>query len=388
MFVKMDTSTLLISLVVVIILLTIVYFLFIKKDTQYIDIRVEEGKFSYFNQNEWKNPPLTPIGDNTLLGSFIFNDERKIKQDEDSIANLYCTRRINAKQALVIRGTASKVLNYWSYGLFKLDPSNLVPVGHTLNNRMVKDSRNGDDIVVIVSPNYKFAQYVANKIVKEEYSKKSSDDKHVIFRYFPMPKFDASLRYTVLFEAYKSNAGADPKIKAYRYTFTRDEDFPYFPVEDIPLKDRRENTLDENKFIIPYNNQIKRQISKYTEMKSNTIVDNISNDYIITQSTFTNIKKDDKFIIAVMDHSSTGKCLYSEILAVDPKTNTVYKSYKVSEYDPITANPDQPLINYYVFDVEKDVDSLKIVEKIVIDMSTDVRPNPETIIPARVFKMN
>lgn len=386
----MDTSTLLISVVVIIILIAIIYFLFIKKDTKYIDMKVEEGKFFYFQPDKWKNPPLTPIGDNTLLGSFIFEDERQIKEEEDSIANLYCTRQINKNQAWVVRGIASKVLDYWSYSLFKLESDNLVPIGYSLNNRMAKDSRNGDDIIVIVSPNYKFAQYIANKIVKEEYNKKSPDNKHVIFRYFPMPKFDASLRYTMLFEAYKSNAGANPKIRASRYTFNRDEDFPYFPVDETPIKDKKENTIDENKFNEPYNKQLKRQFGKYTQMKINTVVDNVSNDYIITQSTFTNLKEGDEFVISAMDHSFTGKCLYSEIIVVNSKTNIPYKTLVVSQYDPITANPNKPQIKYhgYVFNVNEDADSIKIVEKIVLDMTTDVRPSPETIIPARVYKMN
>lgn len=383
MFVKMELSTVLISLVVVVIILIAMYYFYFKNKIDDVEIKVEEGKFFYFNQDKWKYSPLLAKSNNTLLGSIIFDDER-YDPEQDSITKLYCGKSINKQQAWVIKGMSSKVVKYWSYGLYKVNNFSLVPIGQTLNNRMVKDSRNGDDVVVIISPNYKFAQYIANLIVKKEYNKKLPDDRHVIFRYFPMPNFDASLKYTMLFESYKNNAGANPKIKAYRYTFTKEEEFPFYPVEDKQSKSMSNSIIDENKLVEAFDEQLERQVGKYKNKKINSISVDTNKDYLHTTSNIYKVKEGDKFIVGVMDHSSTGKCLYSEIMFMDPVSGIPYKTHLVSEYDATNVDSSGK-IKTFIHTVPLGINQLIIVEKIVIDMITDTAPYRENIVPARVY---
>jgi hypothetical protein len=366
------------------------FFMHTNKDTE-TDLRVEEGQFLWIDQTKWKEKPLVPVSDGTILGTFIFNDER-YDPEQDSVAKLYGGKSINKQQAWVLRGTVSKVLKYWSYGLFKVNNQHLDPVGYSINSEMTKDSRNGDDIVVIVSPNYKFGQYVANDILAKEYSKKLPDDRHVIFRYFPMPNFDASLKYTMLYEAAKNDAGANPKIRAYRYSYTpteKEDNFPFFPVEEgKEVKAINDRTVDEKKIldgdVSIFDAQVERQIGKYKQKYVNWVDRSWSNDTLYTSSIVINVTGGTKLIASVMDHSSTGKCLYSELMFVDMATGRPYKSHLVSDYDP--ANVDlSGKIKTFINVVPEGVTHIRIVERIVVDLSTTIKPDRATIIPARVY---
>lgn len=384
MFVKMGVATIIITLFVIITVIIAIYFFFFRNKVDDSRIRIEEGNFFYFDQSKWKHKPVISSSSNTLLGSFIFDDER---YNPTIDSNLYCGKTINKNQAWVIRGMSSKVLKYWSYGLYSvIDTTRLNPIGITLNNVMAKDSRNGDDIVAIVSPNYKFAQHIANLIAKKEYNKKLADDKHVIFRYFPMPNFDASLKYTMLFEAYKSNAGANPKIKAYRYTYENRDDFPFYPVEDKKPKTINEKTVDETKLNTLFQVQVDRQLSSVKNASFRYINTYYNSDYLYVDSDILDVKEGDKFIVAVMDHSSTGKCLYSELMFIDGNTKIPYKTHLISEFDPSNIDPSGK-IKTYSHIVPKGIKRMFIAEKIVIDMSTGLKPDPNTIIPSGLYSI-
>jgi hypothetical protein len=378
----------LIVFAIIVVFIAVFYFYKKNKENKATRLDIEEGSFIWLEQNDWHLRPIIPLSDTTILGTCLFGFDR-YDSKLDSLSTLYGGRTITDKQAWVIRGVSAKVIKYWSFSLFKLNDKrekSLQPVGYSINNEMVKDSRNGDDLVLIISPNYKLAEAVANQIHQKEYRQKLGDDKYVIFRYFPIPNYDASAKYTFLYEAARNNGGALPKIIASRYTYSEKDQskFPFFPVEKGKEIDTiNEDTLDENKTLGNdpdiFDRQIEKQIDRYTFKKISTFLPIHHSDYIYTDSGPIDVSSTDSLIVGVADHSSNGKCLYSEIIFVDDIKGKVYYSANISDINGKIK------IKIFTVDIPYWVTRVRVYERIVVDMSTKIRPDAKTIITARTY---
>lgn len=354
----------------------------------------EEGKFLWLYPNMWNTPPLTPYSNDTLLGTPMFEGDRH-DPNIDTLPHLYGGKLIGDKQAWVIRGVSSKVLKYWSYTLFKLGKKSISPVGYSINNEIVKDSRNGDDLVLIVSPNYKLAEAIANEIHEKDYKIKLSDDRHVIFRYFPIPDYNASSKYTFLYEAAQNGGGGSPpKITVSRYSYIqgKEDPYPFFPVEKSKdIQSIGEDTVDENKTLGDdckiFDRQLEKQIGKHQSKYISTFSSMEHPDYIYTDSGPIDVVPGNKLITGVVDHSSTGKCLYSQLIYMDDVTGRVYDNYNISDYDPSIIDLNGK-IKLFITIIPPGITRVRVYEKIIVDLSTKVKPDPSTIVSSRTYIIN
>jgi hypothetical protein len=395
--INLSPNATIISLIaVVVIVIGIIFLLSKTREVTEPRITIDKGKFIWLEQKDWLQKPIVPLSDNTLLGGIMFDDDR-YDPKLDTLQKLYLGKRIQEKQAWLLRGTVNKNINFWNFTLFKMSDNpdkSLQQIGYSINNEMVKDSRNGDDIIIIVSPTYKLAEYIANQIHQKDYGKKMSDDRHVIFRYFPIPDFDASVNYTLLYEATRNAAGALPKFKCSRYTYWVDDPkekniFPFFPVERIKkIKTIADTTIDEYKTLGPdiniFDRQIENQIKDYKYKRVATFLPQHSMDYLYSSTDIMEVSPGDSITVGIIDHSSTGKCLYSELLYMDYDTFKIYDSKIISFYDPASIDKNGK-IKIFINFVPEGITRIVVFERIVVDLSTHVGPDKETIIPCRVY---
>lgn len=381
-----------------IIIIFIVIFCFVKhnKKNKTPKLHREEGNFLWLYPDMWNTPPITPYSNNTLLGTPMFEGDRH-NPSLDTLPYLYGGKLIGDKQVWVIRGVSCKVLKYWSYSLFKLGKKSMTSVGYSINNEIIKDSRNGDELVLIVSPNYKLAEAVANEIHQKDYRTKLSDDRHVIFRYFPIMNYDASAKYTFLYEAAQNGGGGSPpKITVARYSYTlvegKVDPYPFFPVEKgKDIQSIVEDTVDENKTLGDdckiFDRQIEKQIGRYQSKHISTFCPIHHADYIYTDSGPIDVIVGNTLITGVLDHSSTGKCLYSELIHIDDITGNIYDNHNIGNYDPSSIDINGK-IKLFITVIPIGITRVRVYEKIIVDLSTKIKPDPETIITARTYVTN
>ena len=379
----------LILIIVVICVVAFIYCLSNKKKQSKPEFRIEEGVFMWLDQQQWAIPPIVPLSQDTLLGSLSFENERYDPQ-QDTLSILYKGRTIEQNQAWVIRGKANKLLEYWGFSLFKLHDNRsqtLKSIGYGLNKEMVKDTRNNDDLVIVVSPNYKLGEFIANRIHQEDYNKHMHDDRHVIFTYVPIPYYDPSAKYTYLFEATKNASGMLPKFSVYRYTYLPAEIniFPFYPVEKkVKIKTITDHTVDETKDLDIFDRQMESSIKQYRTKVIAEFVPPHNLDYLYTDSGILEVQSGETITVGVIDHSSNGKCVYSELLFVNATTGLVYDSRHISSLDPISVDPNGK-IKIFSSIVPINITSVRVYERIVVDVSTRIGPDPKTIVPARIF---
>lgn len=378
-------------ILIIIIVLIIVFVLYsIQDQIRHYNVRVEEGNFTILKENEWDIRPLVPTSKNTLLGIPTFEDDR-YDTDLASISLLYGGKKIKKNEAWVIKGRIPHNLIYWNFGAYMLSDGvseEYTPIEASINNRMIPSVKDGDDIVCIMSPSYKLADYIMREITFQEYRDKDLNKKHVIFRYFPIPNYNPNAYYNLIFNSYIHEDSSFPQFKVSKYISEEPEDvFKFYPVKpstNLVLKNK--NTLDENKLdrgssFIERN--LDNQIKKYKQKIAMKPVGPFSQDILYLSSDVIDIKNNDQIIVGAIDHSANGKCLYSEILFVDDVTGRCYDNQIVSRYDALNIETTSKI--RIVQSSKPPSNRIRVIERICVDLSTKFRSDIETIIPAVVY---
>lgn len=372
-----------------IILVLVVYYLLRPEQIPTRDVESDRGKFCWLKQSDWVVRPMVPISDNTLVGIPVFDSERH-GSDAKSLAGVYGSQRIGKDHAWVVMGAIPNNLAYWSFAAVKFSNGAIeeyTPIEAPFNNTMVPELRQGDDFVCIMSPNYKMADYVANKIRKERYSVKS--DKHVVFRYFPLPDYNPHAHYNLVFEAHIHKDCALPKFKAVKYTPTVKDSplFPFYPVQAstslpvLPERTIREPELGGGPQWVK--EKVQAKITRPKRVIEPVVTPVFSNDVLYYDSGDIYLAEGDNLGVAVVDHSSNGKALFSELLMVDGTTNKVYANVVIGTYNALSV---ENSIKVKLVEVQPAPSGVtRILERICTDLVTKFRPDPSTILPMTVY---
>jgi len=377
----MSSITIVILIIIIIIIMTIIYF-FLRNQIVCHKLNVHEGEFKILNENKWNARPIIPTSENTLIACATFEDDR-YDSECTNLSHLYGGKRIKKNEAWVIKGKIPHRLMYWSFGAYMLSDGVSVeytPIEAPINNKMIFSPKDGDEIVCIMSPNYKLAEYIATKIKHDEYSNNEDKNKHVIFRYFPIPNYNPNAYYNLIFNSYIHPDSSIPNFKVQKYTDADLEVFPFYPVQSSKkLKLLTKSTINEFSDSEPIITNYKKKII----LKPGEIY---SQDILYLDSGIIELKKNSKITISALDHSLNGKCLCSEILLVDDITGKCYDNYIIGQYNPIYKDKQSRFktINVDSFPSKK----IRIIERICVDLSTQFRPDYNTLIPAKVYILN
>jgi hypothetical protein len=365
----------------------VVYIIAVLTKTKKFDIEKIEGEFLVLNQEKWNARPTIPSSENTLLGTLSFPEDR-YNEEGTSLRLLRGGRLIRRHEAWVIKGVIPTSLRYWSFGAYKLSDGPLdtfTPIESTLNSDMLIEAEEGDDIVCIMSPNYKFAEYVANQIKQKEYSDLKPTKKRVVFKYFQIPDYAPNEYYSLIFEGFSHIDQSLPLFKVESYKYTRGDEhdqYKFYPVQasDAKLLINKQ-TIDEYELIPCVRSMIKkleRNIGKYKRKNISEESTIEHEDCLYTDSGPIELNDYEKVVVAAVDHSSNGKCVYCEIIFVDDETNKVYDSKIVGKYEPTSV---EDTIKIKLVSSKPHSGRIRILEKICIDRSTHLRPDFSTIIP-------
>ncbi len=387
----MSTTVICGIILLVILVIMIVYFCAVNKIPEY-NICKQKGEFTLINQREWKVPPNIPLSSTTIVGIPVFKDDR-YDCDKENLSLLYGGRKIQKNEAWVVKGNIPNNLTYWSFGLFKFSNGLLeehTPIESPINNKMIPTSKQGDDIVCIVSPNYKLAEYLATQIKQTDYAKQDPNNKHVVFKYFPIPNYNANAYYNILFEAYIHEDSSRPIFEAFSYVYKQEgeeSNFKFYPVpESKPPILINKKTIDEYEIsggLMFVNQGITKQIGNYKQKIECQETHTYNQDILYLDSGIIDLNNKHSISVAAVDHSSSGKCLYSELLLIDAKTGLVYENRLVGRFDPVNV---ELSCRVKIFNIPiPSCKNIRIIEKIVVDLSTHYRPDIKTIIPATVY---
>lgn len=393
----MDTYIIL-ALLLVLILFYILVIILTKTNNKLSEcknVQKIDGNFTFLNSNSWKVRPLIPVSENTILATSTFpNDNYDINSKK--LPLLYGGRNISVNEAIVIKGNIPTRLNYWSFGVFKLTDGVLEqhkPVEMSINNNMTTMMNESDDIVCIMSPNYKLAEHVANIIKQGDYPENSISKKQVMFRYFPIPDYSPNDKYTLLFEGFAHPDCSLPIFDVSMYKYNQVGKISNFPYEKIVKSDPV--VFSNGEIIVEEENSggVDFMIDKIVkDFPKSTTVNRIiiskeskieNNDILYTDSGPIDIKNCENVIVGAVDHTANGKCIYSEIIFVDDKTGKVFDTYNVGVYNETSV---EPKCKVKLIKMNNDsFDCIRIIEKICIDRNTFIKPEFDTIIPATIF---
>ena len=374
---------------VVIVVVAVVIFVS-KFSSSTLEILKEEGSLIWLDHDKWTLEPFVPLSKKSISGVVAFDDDR-YSHDVTSYPHLYGGKNITENQVWVVKGRAPVNYKFWTFGVYLMTENVALryePVESSYNSEMIKTARDGDELVMLFSPNYKLAEHVANKLRQTEYTK-IKKGKQVVFKYFSLPDYNPRSKYSMIFDAYNGSSGSLPKFAVSRYTYIpgKENVLPFYPTKKVkPMSSVVDTTINEIDLVGGMEEAFDVQLEKYIgafRMKYVTQFKKSSNtNSIYTDSGPIEISQGEEIKVGLIDHSSIGKCLYSEILFIDDLTGRVYDSQTISEFNPATVNKTGKIkIVTHVPASSR----IRIMEHIVVDMSTYIKPSEDTIIPARVY---
>jgi hypothetical protein len=292
-------------------------------------------------------------------------------------------------EAWVIRGRIPYSLIYWSFGAYMLSDGiseEYTPIEANINNKMVPSVKEGDDIVCIMSPNYKLSEYVANKIKHDHYNTEDKK-KNVVFRYFSIPNYNANAYYNLIFNSYIHDDSSYPLFEVEQYIGYDKDAFPFYPVKpSVRMILNNKNTINEcilgngSDFI---QRNLDKTLTKAKRKISLKTIGPFSQDILYLDSGTIELKNNDKIAVAAIDHSSNGKCLYSEILFIDEEDGKCYDNKIVGRYDPVKI---EKTCKMRIIQTEIPASKkIRIIERICVDLSTKFRSDIDTLIGSTVY---
>jgi hypothetical protein len=381
----MSSLAIVILIIIIIVILIIIYYC-IKDNIPYYKLDIQNGEFKILNENIWNSRPIIPTSKNILIGFPVFEDDR-YDCESDNLSHLYGGKKITKNEAWVIKGKIPHRLMYWSFGSYMLSDGVSVeytPIESPINNKMIFSLKDGDEIVCIMSPNYKLAEYIATKIKHDEYSNNEDKNKHVIFRYFPIPNYNPNAYYNLIFNSYIHEDSSIPNFKVQKYINTDLDNFKFYPVQPSKqLKLLNKNTINETtnySTITELINFKNKNYKKKIVLKNN---ETFSHDILYLDSGIIELKNNSKIEIIALDHSLNGKCLCSEILIIDDVTGKCYDNYIIGKYNPIYKDKQ---LSFKTIKIDSfPTKRIRIIERICVDLSTQFRPDYNTILAATVY---
>ncbi len=374
------TSNVIISILITVILLIIIIYYNLKNKRHNYNIGVEKGNFIFLNPNEWQTQPYFPLSKNSQFGIPTFKSDR-YSTDNTDLPYLYGGRKIKQNEAWIIKGNVPNSVIYWSFGAYLLHDGvndEFIPIEAPINNKMISSTKD-DDIICIISPSTKFAEFLADKIRHEEYTLKNSE-RNIVFRYFCIPNYNAAALYNLMFMCNLHEDSSLPEFEVVKYTHNEKDKFPVGHVmatKHYIYKNKK--TIDEYELMGSKELAIKKfnsLVVQYKQKVDLNILGDFNRDVLYLTSPVINLKKHDKVVVVAANHSGHGKCLYSEILFIDAESGKVISHEKIGRFNAI--NTDKTVCKTKVIQPGFKLPlKLKIMEIIGVDLSTKLKPLAE-----------